>query len=113
MTRLKTFSGGAPKRAPKGGAWNNTAWAALTRLLPLDHQRSSLFGSIFYLWSPKYVSFFLPARKTWIRPLFLDFFENRPNYAISMVHNVFQGHLEVAEHVFDIIFMFHHVFDSV
>ena len=57
--------------------------------------------------------FFLPARKTWIRPLFLDFFENRPNYAISMVHNVFQGHLEVAEHVFDIIFMFHHVFDSV
>ena len=57
--------------------------------------------------------FFLPARKTWIRPLFLDFFENRPNYAISMVHNVFQGHLEVAEHVFDIIFMFHDVFDSV
>ena len=45
--------------------------------------------------------------------LFLDFFENRRNYAISMVHNVFQGHLEVAEHVFDIIFMFHHVFDSV
>ena len=44
---------------------------------------------------------------------FLDFFENRRNYAISMVHNVFQGHLEVAEHVFDIIFMFHHVFDSV
>ena len=44
---------------------------------------------------------------------FLDFFENWPNYAISMVHNVFQGHLEVAEHVFDIIFMFHHVFDSV
>ena len=38
---------------------------------------------------------------------------DRPNYAISMVHNVFQGHLEVAEHVFDIIFMFHHVFDSV
>ena len=57
--------------------------------------------------------FFLPAPKTWIRPLFLDFFENRRNYAISMVHNVFQGHLEVAEHVFDIIFMFHHVFDSV
>ena len=27
-----------------------------------------------------------------------------------MVHNVFQGHLEVSEHVFDIIFMFHHVF---
>ena len=46
-------------------------------------------------------------------PTFLDFFENRRNYAISMVHNVFQGHLEVAEHVFDIIFMFHHVFDSV
>ena len=57
--------------------------------------------------------FFLPPPKTWIRPLFLDFFENRRNYAISMVHNVFQGHLEVAEHVFDIIFMFHHVFDSV
>ena len=44
---------------------------------------------------------------------FLDFFENWRNYAISMVHNVFQGHLEVAEHVFDIIFMFHHVFESV
>ena len=29
-----------------------------------------------------------------------------------MVHNVFQGHLDVSEHVFDIIFMFHHVFDS-
>ena len=52
-------------------------------------------------------------QKTWIRPLFLDFFENRRNYAISMVHNVFQVHLEVVEHVFDIIFMFHHVFDSV
>ena len=46
-------------------------------------------------------------------PFFWTFFENRPNYATSMVHNVFQGHLEVAEHVFDIIFMFHHVFDSV
>ena len=59
--------------------------------------------------------FFYPPlpKKTWIRPFFLDFFENRRNYAISMVHNVFQGHLEVAEHVFDIIFMFHHVFDSV
>ena len=57
--------------------------------------------------------FFLTAPKTWIRPLFLDFFENRRNYAILMVHNVFQGHLEVAEHVFDIIFMFHEVFDSV
>ena len=56
---------------------------------------------------------FLTAPKTWIRPLFLDFFENWPNYAISMVHNVFQSHLEAAEHVFDIIFMFHHVFDSV
>ena len=57
--------------------------------------------------------FFLPPPKTWILPFFLHFFENRRNYAISMVHNVFQGHLEVAEHVFDIIFMFHHVFDSV
>ena len=57
--------------------------------------------------------FFLTPPKTRIRPLFLDFFENWRNYAISMVHNVFQGHLEVAEHVFDIIFMFHHVFDSV
>ena len=49
------------------------------------------------------VFFFTLPPKTWIRPLFLDFFENRRNYAISMVHNVFQGHLEVAEHVFDII----------
>ena len=30
-----------------------------------------------------------------------------------MVHNVFQGHWDVSEHVFDMIFMFHHVFDSV
>ena len=44
---------------------------------------------------------------------FLDSFDNRRDYAISIVHNVFQGHLEVAEHVFDIICMFHHVFDSV
>ena len=58
--------------------------------------------------------FFLPPPNfRVVDPFFLDFFENRPNYAISMVHNVFQGHLEVAEHVFDIIFMFHHVFDSV
>ena len=56
---------------------------------------------------------FYPPQLLWIRPIFLDFFENRRNYAISMVHNIFQGHLEVAEHVFDIIFMFHHVFDSV
>ena len=57
--------------------------------------------------------FFLPPQLSCRRPMFWDFFENRPNYANSMVHNVFQGHLEVAEHVFDIIFMFHHVFDSV
>ena len=57
--------------------------------------------------------FFLPPQLSCRRPIFLDFFENLPNYANSMVHNVFQGHLEVAEHVFDIIFMFHHVFDSV
>ena len=56
--------------------------------------------------------FFTPPFRD-LDPFFLDFFENRSNYPISMVHNVFQGHLEVAEHVFDIIFMFHHVFDSV
>ena len=73
---------------------------------------SELSKNIFWA-SSDHVGVFLTAPKTWIRPLFLDFFENRRNYAISMVHNVFQGHLEVAEHVFDIIFMFHHVFDSV
>ena len=59
------------------------------------------------------MGFFLPSPKAWIQPFFFGLFKNRCNYAISMVHNVFQGHLEVAEHVFDIIFMFHHVFDSV
>ena len=58
--------------------------------------------------------FFLPPSKSRPRPIFLDFFENRPNYAISVVHNVFRGHLEVAEHIFDIIInMLHHVFEAV
>ena len=57
--------------------------------------------------------FFFTPELSCRRPIFLDFFENWPNYANSMVHHVFQGHLEVAEQVFDIIFMFHHVFDSV
>ena len=69
----------------------------------ISHGRLTARGSFFFFNPPK----------TWIRPLFLDFFENQPGYAISMVHNVFQIHLKVAEHVFDIIFMFHHVFDSV
>ena len=56
---------------------------------------------------------FLPPSKSRPRHIFLDFFENRLNYAISMIHNVFQGHLEVAEHIFDIIVIFDHVFDSV
>ena len=50
-------------------------------------------------------------KKTHYSVLLTPFTAIRRN--MSMVHNVFQGHLEVAEHVSDIIFMFYHVFDSV
>ena len=47
-----------------------------------------------------------------IEAIFLDFFQNRPNKVISIVHNVFWDQLEVPEHISDIIFTFQALFDS-
>ena len=56
--------------------------------------------------SPK-GEFFYPHPKQQQAIFFSDFFQNLPNYDFSMLHIVFQGQFEVAEHISNVFMIFH------